>query len=153
AVKNAVIAATLPSGAAFNSATNGGTVQGSTVRWSVGTIAAGGSGNVSFTATVSALEGSTVTLQTYTVGGDDALIASGAPVSVTIEQPLQVNAAAQPASVTIGQSITFTLSYENRNATTATGVVVRAAIPAGTTFLSASTGGSLANGAVTWNAG
>ena len=152
-LKNSVVVATVPNGTAFISATNGGIAQGSTITWRPGTVAAGASGTVLFTAAVTALEGATITLQTYTIGGDDALTASGTPLSVTVEQPLQVTAKPIPTLVTIGQSITFTLRYENRNATTATGVVVRATVPAGSTFLSASSGGSLAAGIVTWSAG
>ncbi|TPW08081.1 MAG: hypothetical protein FD127_4406, partial [Acidimicrobiaceae bacterium] len=57
-----------------------------------------------------------------------------------------------PAFVT-GPDITFTLTYTNTGAGTADNTVLTDAIPAGTTFVSATGGGVFAAGTVTWTLG
>ncbi|MBI3072170.1 MAG: DUF11 domain-containing protein [Deltaproteobacteria bacterium] len=54
---------------------------------------------------------------------------------------------------TNGSSITFTISYGNTAGGTAEGAVIKDAIPAGTTFVSATGGGTFASGVVTWTLG
>jgi uncharacterized repeat protein (TIGR01451 family) len=58
-----------------------------------------------------------------------------------------------PSSVASGANLTYTLTYANTGAVEATNVLVRDTLPAGTTFVSASNGGTLNNGVVTWNIG
>src|SRR5206468_1609714 len=50
-------------------------------------------------------------------------------------------------------NITYTLSYSNAGNADGTGVVISDALPAGTTFVSTTGGGTLAAGVVTWNMG
>src|SRR5260221_11914265 len=50
-------------------------------------------------------------------------------------------------------NITYTLSYSNTGNQNATGVVIADTIPANTSFVSATGGGTLAAGVVTWNIG
>lgn len=50
-------------------------------------------------------------------------------------------------------TLAYTLSFSNRSSSTATGTVLRLPLPAGTTFVSASDGGVLSNGAVQWALG
>ena len=152
-VRNGVIVASLPEGMTFSSATHGGTLQAGAVTWSLGALAGGASGSVSFTGEVTAFEGSTITLRTYTIAAADVLTASGAAVSVTVEQPLQLAAEPAPNPVLIGQTVTFTLRYENLNALAATGVVIHAAIPEGTTFVGVSPGGVPSGTTITWSPG
>src|SRR5262249_31368500 len=56
-------------------------------------------------------------------------------------------------TVTPGHTVTYTLTMSNVGNQNATGVVVTDTLPANTTFVSASDGGTLANGVVTWNVG
>src|SRR5207247_2196679 len=48
---------------------------------------------------------------------------------------------------------TYTISYSNTGNANATGVVITDTIPANTSFVSATGGGTLAAGVVTWNIG
>ena len=58
-----------------------------------------------------------------------------------------------PASVTSGTNLTYTLTYGNTGNTNATGVILKDTVPAGTSFVSATNGGQLSGGVVTWNIG
>ena len=56
--------------------------------------------------------------------------------------------------VSTGSTIVYTLSYSNAGGDAdASGVVLKDTLPAGVTFVSASNGGTLASGVVTWNIG
>jgi uncharacterized repeat protein (TIGR01451 family)/MYXO-CTERM domain-containing protein len=57
-----------------------------------------------------------------------------------------------PATVK-GATITFTIDYLNQGPTVALSAVLTDSVPAGTTFVSATSGGTLASGKVTWNLG
>src|SRR5258707_5832663 len=66
---------------------------------------------------------------------------------------LAISKADGPDPVAAGGNITYTLSYSNTGNQNATGVVITDTIPANTSFVSATGGGTLAAGAVTWNIG
>jgi uncharacterized repeat protein (TIGR01451 family) len=57
------------------------------------------------------------------------------------------------ASVRQGSNLTYTISYANTGTLDASNVVIKDTLPAGTTFVSASNGGTINNGVVTWNVG
>ena len=67
-------------------------------------------------------------------------------------QPTLTFSASAPAS-TSTSSLTFTLSYKNDGPGVALGAVVTDTLPPGTTFVSATGGGTLAGGTVTWTLG
>jgi LPXTG-site transpeptidase (sortase) family protein len=58
-----------------------------------------------------------------------------------------------PATANVGNNITYTITYGNTGGTNATSVVITDPVPTGTTFVSASGGGSLSGGNVVWNIG
>ena len=58
-----------------------------------------------------------------------------------------------PATAATGSNITYTITYGNTGAAAANGVVIRDPVPAGTTFVSATAGGTNVAGVVTWNIG
>ena len=58
-----------------------------------------------------------------------------------------------PDPVVAGANITYTIAVQNTGTGGLTGVVLTDAIPANTTFVSASAPGTLAAGTVTWNIG
>jgi uncharacterized repeat protein (TIGR01451 family) len=60
---------------------------------------------------------------------------------------------AGPPTVNSGGSLTYTITYGNTGAAAANGVVIRDPVPAGTTFVSATAGGTESGGVVTWNIG
>ena len=57
------------------------------------------------------------------------------------------------ATVPSGTQLTYTITYGNSGTAAATGVVVAETIPVGTSFVSATSGGTHAAGVVTWNIG
>lgn len=58
-----------------------------------------------------------------------------------------------PDPVTVARTIAYTISFQNTGTASATGVFIRDTLPPGTTFDSATGGGSLAGGVVSWNIG
>jgi uncharacterized repeat protein (TIGR01451 family) len=58
-----------------------------------------------------------------------------------------------PPTVASGANLTYTITYGNTGTAVANGVIIRDPIPAGTTFVSATGGGTFAAGVVTWNIG
>lgn len=58
-----------------------------------------------------------------------------------------------PATVASGSNITYTITYGNTGALPATNVIIRDPVPTGTTFVSATGGGTLSAGSVVWNIG
>jgi len=57
------------------------------------------------------------------------------------------------SSITTNTNFTYTISYANTGQTNAANVVIKDPLPSGVTFVSASNGGTFANGVVTWNIG
>ena len=58
-----------------------------------------------------------------------------------------------PGTAASGTQITYTITYGNTGTANAAGVVIKDPVPAGTTFVSATGGGTEAAGVVTWNIG
>ena len=58
-----------------------------------------------------------------------------------------------PSTTTAGANITYTITYGNSGTTNATNVVIKDPVPTGTTFVSATGGGTESGGIVTWNIG
>lgn len=142
------IADTIPAGTVFVSATGGGGVDNNVVDWAIGTVPAGASGlTVSFTVQVTALSG-TVDNLTYSISAPGVPAFPGQPVSTQIVN-LSI-AKSAPATVLPGADLTYTISYANAAAVAILGVSIADRVPVGTTFVSASNGGTLTNGTVTW---
>src|SRR5207249_4041571 len=66
---------------------------------------------------------------------------------------LSISKTDAPDPVNAGANITYTLGYSNTGNANATGVVIADTVPANTSFVSATGGGTLAAGVVTWNLG
>jgi uncharacterized repeat protein (TIGR01451 family) len=58
-----------------------------------------------------------------------------------------------PASIASGADLTYTITYGNTGQSSATNVVLKDPLPLGTSFVSATGGGQLSAGVVTWNIG
>lgn len=82
----------------------------------------------------------------------DSAMASVDPFCMTGELPLSV-AKTAPASAPQGGTITYTITYGNTTDAPIDGVVITDTVPSGTTFVSATGGGTLSGGVVTWNIG
>lgn len=81
-------------------------------------------------------------------GGSSSATLSGQPI-----EPVLTISKSAPASVISGQNLTYTLTYGNTGSGNATGVVISDTLPAGTSFVSATGGGTLSLGSVIWNIG
>ena len=66
--------------------------------------------------------------------------------------PVTANERPAPAT-TAGNTITFTLAYQNNGGNSAVDTVITDTLPANTTFANATNGGTFAAGVVTWNLG
>ena len=155
---NVVVRDTLPAGTTFVSASNGGTVSGGVVTWNVGNVAAGTTNQtLTLVVNVTAAQGATVSNNNYSIQADSVAAIPGPPVTTNVTAPVTPNLSISktaPTSVVSGANLSYTITYGNAaGAGNATNVVVRDTLPAGTTFVSASSGGTLSGGVVTWNIG
>ena len=152
-----VLTATVPANASFVSATGGGTRSGSTVTWSLGTLPAGGSGSVQMTVQVTSplANGTMITAAPPSIDCTElaAVAGPGATTTVTSVPALSLAQTDSPDPVAAGATLTYTLSYGNSGNANATGVVLTDTIPASTSFVSATGGGTLSGGTVTWALG
>jgi uncharacterized repeat protein (TIGR01451 family) len=152
-VPNVVITDPLPAGTTFVSATGGGTYIAPNVVWNIGTVNAMTSGSVSFTVTVNLPGGSTVTNNNYTIRSGDGEPNGGPPVITTVSEPILRVTKGAADTVYTGENLTYTLNYSNIGTAAANNVVISDPVPAGTTFVSATAGGTLVAGNVVWNIG
>lgn len=70
-----------------------------------------------------------------------------------VGQPTLTVSKSAPPTVASGSTLTYTITYGNSGSQNATNVVIRDTVPTGTTFVSATNGGTLSGGVVTWNVG
>src|SRR2546425_480138 len=99
--------------------------------------------------------GTSLTNGTYSIDSNETAPVAGAAVSTTVSSAplLSVSKTDSPDPVAAGGTLTYTLSYSNTGNANATGVVLADTVPANTTFVSATAGGTLASGVVTWSVG
>jgi uncharacterized repeat protein (TIGR01451 family) len=155
AAAGVILRDTVPAGTSFVSASDGGTEAGGVVSWAIGTLAAGASGSVTMTVLVTAGSG-TVDNNAFSIEADGILPIFGPPVSTDIVGgPVAILTISKtaPATVASGGSLTYTIDYSNDGTGDALAVVITDTVPAGTTFVSATDGGTEAGGVVTWNIG
>jgi len=152
-----VVTDTVPANATFVSATAGGTLSGGTVTWSIGSLAAGASGSVQMVIRANSplANGTTITNGTYSVDCAETAAVAGAAVTTTVTSApaLALSVSDAPDPVTAGANITYTLSWSNSGNMNASATIVTAGVPANTTFVSASAGGTQTAGTVTWTLG
>ncbi len=152
----AVITDTLPARTTFVSASGGGVLSGGTVTWNLGTVAAGASGSVTLTVRLDAVfpSGTTVVANTAVLTGHGTPPTDGGTQTTVDAAPaLALSKAVDLTTASPGQHLTYTLSYRNTGNADARDVVLSDALPARATFVSASNGGTFANGTVTWSLG
>ena len=115
-------------------------------------IVTGGGGantNVAFVRAPFTAAGATVFTVTVTGGrgaGAVRFLPPGLAPGLTISK-------SAPPTVSPGSNLTYTITYGNTGGANATSVVIRDPVPAGTTFVSATAGGTNVAGVVTWNIG
>jgi len=122
----------------FQSASDGGVYDGASgaITWTLGTLAPGASGTVTFNVTVNDfVENGTVIENVGYINGDQTVEGGSNVVHTNVLAPdLKFNKAG-PTVAARDQVFTYTLSYENAGGTEATGVVIWDTIPPNTTYV------------------
>src|SRR5262245_21088287 len=152
-----VITVTIPANTSFVSATGGGTLAAGVVTWNIGNVNAGVSSSVQLVVQVASplANGTLITNRSEERRVGKAATVSGAAIHTTVSSATVMTISKTDANETVnaGSNITYTLSYSNAGNMNATGVVISDTTPANTSFVSATGGGTLAAGVVTWNIG
>lgn len=152
-----VVMDTLPTGATFVSASDGGTLAGRVVTWPAIPVLVNGE-NRSFTLTVLAPPTGTllnVVASTSTTGDPDPASndgsAPGARVTTTIiESADVVTTKTGPGRVNAAETLSYTVTARNLGPSDAAGVVVVDTLPEGTTFQGATGGATVTGREVRW---
>ncbi len=143
----------IPAGATFVSATNGGTFAAGNVTWAIGDLAAGASGTVSVVVTAPSFPQTMNNLATLTASNTTTNALDSARVNVFGEPAFALTIDDNPDPVLDGTDLHYLLTLANTGTITATGTTLTMPIPADTTFVSATGGGSQLGGIITWNLG
>ena len=155
---NVVLTDTLPAGVTFVSSTPVPTSQaGQTLTYNLGTIAASGSTtitiNVNVTATSGTLTNST-SATTDSVEGGNGNADNSDSCSSTVKAPDIAVVVDCPVDMIAGTQAAYTVTVSNNGSSTANNVVLTDTLPAGVTFVSASTAPTSTSGqTLTWNLG
>ncbi len=164
-----VITETVPANTTFNAGAStpgwscaDGSPAGTTCTLTVGTLNPADSGSVVFAVTVNnpLPSGVTQIANTASIADDGTHGADATPTDNSDDDTTPVDAAPDLTItkddgftvVSPGQIVTYTLTIANVGTQDATGIVVTDTLPANTTFVSASDGGTEAGGVVTWPA-
>src|SRR2546427_588442 len=99
--------------------------------------------------------GTRISNATYSIDSNETAAVSGAAIStsVTSAPVLTVSQTDAPDPLPAGGDLTYTITYGNSGNANATGVLIADTVPANTTFVSATGGGTLSGGVVTWSIG
>ncbi len=152
---NLVVTDTVPADTSFVSASDGGTlVAGKVVSWTVPNLAGGASIARTFTVAVpNSASGQVIANTTYGVRCHQVPTPTWGTAVTTIALPppsLSIVKTDSPAPIQAGGLLTYTLTIINAGAGPASNLVITDAIPANTSFVSASEGGTLAGDVVRW---
>ncbi len=123
------------------------------MNWALGTLPAGGSITVSIPVFVpsAAIAGRLINLETLANDDSNNRAVIGSTVAIDSDAPLSLAVDEDKDRVTPGELLTYTLTYGNRAASISiTGTALSFPVPAGTTFVSASGGGTLSGSNVSW---
>jgi uncharacterized repeat protein (TIGR01451 family) len=147
-----VVTDTLAPGLTFVSAPNGGTLGGNVVTWpTLQSLDAGAS--VQYTVSVIVAAGTQTDVAAVTAATADPDPSNNHATATTVAAQADLAASKTgPASVLAGATITWSITVNNNGQSPATGVVLQDTLPQGVTFVSATGGGTFANGVVTWSA-
>ncbi len=158
---NALAVDTLPAAFSFVSATpaqGSCSESGGTVTCTLGSLASGASATITVVCDVPPGTAEGAYTNTVTVSGDESdpvpsNDTASEDTTVTREVDLAITKTDSPDPVTAGEQLTWTLSVVNHGPSDATGVVVTDTLPAGVTFVSASSGCTESGGTVTCTVG
>jgi uncharacterized repeat protein (TIGR01451 family) len=155
---NATLTDTLPAGAAFVSASGGGTFAAGVVTWpTLAVFTNSAATNVTVTITAPA-SGILTNYAAATSVTPDAMPANNDGSAAASRVVTTVGASADVATfkvgatnIVAGSNLTYTIAVTNLGPSTASNVVVSDILPTNSVFVSATGGGSLSNGVVTWS--
>lgn len=156
AITNATLTDSIPPNTQFVSASNGGTPQGQTVVWSIGSLAAGAQGSVTLVVAVDELvpDGTVVLNEAVLDSGDQAPpVSASTEVLIEAAADLTLDKSASALLIAPGDNIIYTLTYSNAGNAIAPGAELIEAIPANTAFVAASDGGVVNGQNVEWTLG
>jgi uncharacterized repeat protein (TIGR01451 family) len=138
--KGVKVADTLPAGVTASGATN----------WDIGDLGPGQSKEVRFSAKAGKPGNYTNTVRATADGG----LTAESSCSTVVRQPvLAVTKAVKQGTIYIGRPVDYTITVSNTGDTVAKSTVLTDTIPAGLQFVSASDGGAMSGGSITWNLG
>jgi uncharacterized repeat protein (TIGR01451 family) len=146
----------IPAHTRLTSASAGGVQTGNSVVWTLHDLAPQAEGSVEMTVMVdSPLADGTLLVNTALLDADNAGQVSRDLTTKAISQPQLELTKTGPSRVNAGGRITYSLNFANTGTDTASKVVLRDDLPAGTVFSSASGGGvyNPGNNQVVWNLG
>ncbi|MEZ4332592.1 MAG: PEP-CTERM sorting domain-containing protein [Myxococcota bacterium] len=135
---------------------NAGCTAGEFAVWNLGTLEAGQSVTVAYSAALAATpDGSIVGFDaSVQSAAADAQARVGRAIAVDAERLLELDLAASEDPVVAGDDLVYTLSFVNRTRTdSAPNALLRFPLPEGTTFVSASDAGAVNGGVVEWSLG
>ncbi|MFL5737671.1 MAG: hypothetical protein ACJ76P_10065 [Actinomycetota bacterium] len=157
--QNVSVSDPLPAGVSYVSATpsQGSCSQAAgTVTCSLGSVAAGATPSITINTTAGATGGgisNTATVSSTTSDPSNANNSSTQGTTITPRADLSVTKSDFPDPVVAGNNETYTMVVTNNGPSTAQSVQLSDPLPAGTSFVSADSGGSNSAGTVTWNLG
>jgi len=148
--RNTVVEDTLPAGATFASATDGGTAAGSKVTWRLGDLAPNASRKVSVTfnaATIGTLRGTAQARAECAAAVEDACETALAGIPAILLEVVDVT-----DPVRVGTETTYVITATNQGSATGTNIKIVATLEDNMQFVSSSgdTGGAFAGASVTF---
>lgn len=150
------VSVAMPAATCIQGNTSGACDPTERVNWVLGTIPAGGGVTVSLPLIVAtaAPAGTVITLAGDLLVNAISNQTASATTTVSTGNALSLSVDEDKDPVAPGATLTYTLTYANRDATSnVTGTALSFPIPAGATFVSATGGGTLAAGTVQWALG
>lgn len=164
-VTNASITSSIISGLNYVSCNGGSScaLSTNTITWTLGDIAAGLSGDVSYTITVAntwASPSLTASATLSATAPDSSAVSVNASTTVAVTgvsapsvAVMSLNKTANLVQVAPGGNIVYTLNYQNDGSATAADVVIVDTLPSGLTFTSCTGGCAENTGVITWAIG
>jgi uncharacterized repeat protein (TIGR01451 family) len=153
--RTVVVTAQTPSGTSFVS-TTGGSHEGGVLTWNAGTLHTGSVRTITVRLAMGSVGEVVYRASVASATRDPAEGNNQAQITTTVtpapRADLAVGLSAPPAAGA-GRDMTLQVTVENVGPDPATSTIVRATLPAGVSFRSASGGGSHSGGVVSWSAG
>jgi uncharacterized repeat protein (TIGR01451 family) len=150
-----VLTAQTPTGASFVSSTGGSHANG-VLTWNAGTLASGASAAITVRLSMDATGPVVYRASVASAASDPVETNNQAQVTTTVSPAPRADLVAglsAPASAAAGANMTLQVTVRNAGPDAAASTVVKAMLPSGVTFQSASGGGTHSGGVVTWAAG